>query len=312
MKFLRIKERFNILRDRLYFHVVLKEELDQIDGKLHLLLDNQLDIRNVKPAIGDLRLKQEVCFQILRILKRIAKAESISFWLDFGTLLGAVRHSGFVPWDDDLDISLVNPDYDRFCDLLQKSLPPQLVFEGGRNSIGNALGTARVLERTTGFYVDLYPYERISMALQSNGKPTAWQSEYQEEYERVFQLGTADGLTKALKTRIDDWQSSHAQGDGTEDGVAVSMYYFQASPMYRRVYNASDIYPFKTAVFEGDEFFIPRNASRILSDIYGDYLRFPSDAGSGRHGRTSVLSQTVRAVIDELNEVVRTMDQQSN
>lgn len=297
MKPLRLKERFKILRDRLYFHVVLKEELDRIDGKLLLLLDHQLDIRTMKPAIGDLRLKQEVCFQMLRILKRIAKSESISFWLDFGTLLGAVRHGGFVPWDDDLDISLANPDYTRFCDILPSKLPPQLVFKDGR-----------VLERKTGFYVDLYPYERVPGALRPGGTKTEWENQYQAEYDRIVRIGLADGMTETLKQRIVNWHTSHANGDGTEDGVAVSMLYFVASPMYRRVYAATDIYPFQTAVFEGEEFLIPRNSSRVLSEIYGDILRFPRDAGAGRHGQTSVSPQVVRAVIDELNEIVRTMD----
>ena len=297
MKPLRLKERFKILRDRLYFHVILKEELDRIDGKLLLLLDNQLDIRNVKSAVGDLRLKQEASFQILRILKRIAKDESISFWLDFGTLLGAVRHGGFIPWDDDLDISLANPDYNRFCAILPKKLPPQLYFKEGR-----------VLERRTGFYVDLYQYERIPGALRSDGTTTEWEQKYQAEYEQIFRLGLANGMTEKIRQRIANWLAAHSKGDGTVDGIAVSMSYFQASPMYRRVFADADIFPLKTMVFEGEEFYIPKNASRVLFDIYGDILRFPRDAGGGRHSRSSILPQDIRAVIDELNEVVRAMD----
>lgn len=297
MKLIRLKERLKILRDRLYFHVILKEELDRIDGKLLLLLDHQLDIRELKPAVGDLRLKQEASFQILRILKRIAKAESISFWLDFGTLLGAVRHGGFIPWDDDLDISLSNPDFNRFCDLLPSKLPPQLYFKEGR-----------VLERRTGFYVDLYKYERIPGALRSDGTITEWEQEYQAEYERIFRLGLVDGMTEKIKQRIVNWLATHSKGDGTVDGIAVSMSYFQASPMYRRVFADSDIFPLKKAVFEGEDFFIPKNAPHILSEIYGDFLRFPRDAGGGRHSRSSILPQVIRAVIDELIEVVRVMD----
>ena len=309
MKSLRLKERFKILRDRLYFHVILKEELDRIDGKLLLLLDHQLDIRTMKPAVGDLRLKQEACFQMLRLLKRIAESESIPFWLDFGTLLGAVRHGGFVPWDDDLDISLANPEYDRFCSILPEKLPPQLFFERYRTTSGYDIGISRVVERKTGFYIDIYPYDRIPGALRADGSATEWLREYRREFEAVFKLGEEHDLTKSLGERISGWLTAHGRGDGTEDGIAVSMWYFRARPMYRRVYSAADVFPLKKKVFEGEEFFVPYDSDRVLSDIYGDVMRFPKDAGSyAQHGRGNALPEEIRAVIDELNGIVRTMD----
>ena len=79
--------------------------------------------------------------------------------------------------------------------------------------------------------------------------------------------------------------------------------------MYRRVYSAADVFPLKKKVFEGEEFFVPYDSDRFLSDIYGDVMRFPKDAGSyAQHGRGNALPEEIRAVIDELNGIVRTMD----
>ena len=309
MKSFRIRERFKILRDRLYSHVIIEKALDRIDGKLLLLLDHGLDIRTLKPATGGLRLKQEACFQILRILKRIAKSESVSFWLDYGTLLGSIRHGGFIPWDDDIDVSMVNPEYDRFCSLLPGKLPSQLEFKRGGTCSTGDVGISRVYEKRTGFHVDIFPYERIPRALKGNRADTEWKKEYEKEFEHVFRLCLDRGLTTGVKQRIVDWLSTHKQGDGTETGIATSMFYFQASSTYRRVYQDKDVFPLASSVFEGEEFFVPSNFNRILSDLYGDILRFPKDAGNAaNYERSAATSQEIRSVIDELNEIVRKMD----
>ena len=57
----------------------------------------------------------EVKAEMLRLLKivdNICRNKGIKYWIDGGTLIGAVRHKGFIPWDDDIDISLLKPDYD--------------------------------------------------------------------------------------------------------------------------------------------------------------------------------------------------------
>lgn len=57
---------------------------------------------------------QLVCTDMLRLIDKICKAEKITYFLSGGTLLGAVRHQGFIPWDDDIDVMMPRPEYERF------------------------------------------------------------------------------------------------------------------------------------------------------------------------------------------------------
>ena len=64
--------------------------------------------------IGTEELKK-IQFEILCFVDQFCKNNGIRYWIDCGTLLGAVRHKGFIPWDDDIDLGMLREDFDRFC-----------------------------------------------------------------------------------------------------------------------------------------------------------------------------------------------------
>ncbi len=76
------------------------------------------------PDNSPLRTLQLHMLDILIEFDRICKKHNIQYWLDAGTLLGAVRHGGFIPWDDDIDVCMFPADYKRFCKICQAELAP--------------------------------------------------------------------------------------------------------------------------------------------------------------------------------------------
>ena len=297
------RAKIGILRDHVTMEPRIRESLRRIDGKLLLLLDNQLDIRAVRPAEGRLRLRQEVELLILRVLDAVAKQNGIPYWLMYGTLLGAVRHGGFVPWDDDLDIALLEDDYEKFHTLLPSALPDGLEVQRWRSANHPRLGIMRAIDRATGCFVDIYPHLRVPGAISSAAGTTAWERDYLAYLDAVIKPDGHKPLTDAERDGMRKWIASHAQGDGDEEGIAVSPEYATVVPLYRKVFPASDILPLSTRSFEGFDFPVPNRPDKVLERIYDTYDRFPGDAGVSHLSPEAVRVdvRTLRASIDRLH-----------
>ncbi|MBR0150734.1 MAG: LicD family protein, partial [Synergistaceae bacterium] len=59
---------------------------------------------------------QAAQFDVLKRVDAICREQGIKYWVGFGTLLGAVRHKGFIPWDDDIDLLFMREDYNKLAD----------------------------------------------------------------------------------------------------------------------------------------------------------------------------------------------------
>ena len=74
------------------------------------------------------RMVQEKLYEAMKDIDKICKKNKIDYFLTDGTCLGAVRHKGFIPWDDDVDIGMSRDDYNRFIKVLDKELPDKYVY----------------------------------------------------------------------------------------------------------------------------------------------------------------------------------------
>lgn len=75
-----------------------------------------------------LRKLQLTELELLVEFDRICRKNNIVYILGYGTMLGAVRHKGFIPWDDDVDVFLMRDEYERFCDACEKDLDKEKFF----------------------------------------------------------------------------------------------------------------------------------------------------------------------------------------
>lgn len=94
---------------------------------------------------------QFVELSILEVVGSLCDKFGINWWLDGGTCLGAMRHKGFIPWDDDIDIGMMRSDYDRFCSIASTELPDGYSFHDSRNSPGYAAMFCKVYKDGTRF-----------------------------------------------------------------------------------------------------------------------------------------------------------------
>lgn len=99
-----------------------------------------------------LREVQRCCFHILEYIDATCKRENIPYCLVFGTALGSVRHHGFIPWDDDIDIAVLEEDYARFCRAIRESPAPYYKIFEPFVTEGYMIPHAKVFDSRTVFY----------------------------------------------------------------------------------------------------------------------------------------------------------------
>ena len=116
---------------------------------------------------------QKCILNILVAVDKVCRENGIRYWLSDGTMLGAVRHGGFIPWDDDADIAMPRPDYERFVKHADEWLPKPFelqTFEKDENCTSEFLkvidGSTTLIERWSlnqvgGVYIDVCPIDGI-------------------------------------------------------------------------------------------------------------------------------------------------------
>ena len=86
------------------------------------------EVRNGYYNPGIIKRAWAAQLEILATIDKICRKHKIRYYVDFGTLLGAVRENNFIAWDDDLDIMMLRDDFERFIKIVDKALPKELKF----------------------------------------------------------------------------------------------------------------------------------------------------------------------------------------
>ena len=125
------------------------------------------------PEGSMLRRQQLRMLDILLYVDKVCKEHNIRYWLSSGTLLGAVRHGGFIPWDDDLDIEMLREDYEKFLKVFPEN--KDFALQTIQNDPNYFLGFAKVRDlhsqisefdmdkyyKYRGLFIDVFSLERI-------------------------------------------------------------------------------------------------------------------------------------------------------
>lgn len=123
-----------------------------------------------------LRRLHETELEILDAIRAICDEEGLNWFLIGGSVLGAKRHAGFIPWDDDIDMGMLRDDYERFLEVAPSKLPPEFELLSPRHTPGYAAMFAKVQKKGTrfrnretvdagvdmGIFVDILPRDRVA------------------------------------------------------------------------------------------------------------------------------------------------------
>lgn len=135
----------------------------------NILLENKYMDRNLLKQIHDIQL------EILLEFNRICRKHNLKYFLDSGTAIGAVRHKGFIPWDDDIDIGMLRSDYNQFLKIAEKELKegyflectatekecPYLFAKIRKDNTIFMEWCHRNIKMHQGIYIDIFPYDTL-------------------------------------------------------------------------------------------------------------------------------------------------------
>ena len=233
---------------------------------------------------------------ILEEFDRICKALQIPYVLFAGTLLGAVRHEGFIPWDDDLDVLMLRSDYQRFLQeaeqlldqerfFLQKEFSPHWPMFFSKLRLNNTTCLEKYHPRDPqihqGVYIDIFPCDNA--AATSLGR-------------RLQFLASKVVIAKALDKRGYDTPSKGKRifmalcrclpgapflrivKTGSPNGKYVHGFPGGAHGYRKSVFERNWLSEAVPGVFEGKQFPIPVGYDALLKDMYGDYMRLPPES----------------------------------
>lgn len=253
-----------------------------------------------------LKKLQAIELEILLAINELCQKEGISWFMTGGTLLGAVRHGGFIPWDDDVDIAMLREDYDRFLERAEKHLPEGYSLHTVHNTPGHGALFAKVYKDGTrfenretrgagcpqGVFVDVFPYDRIpddprlrSKVIKRSRHNQRMSYLYHTPDVNVPHRGTLGRIERvacsaghrALQSMAKDAQVFAGRRDRIVDSLPsdssnVCLYLgFDTRPL-----DVSRLLPIQSITFEGHDLPAPCDAEYCLKRMYGDWRILPA------------------------------------
>ena len=252
---------------------------------------------------------------VLNAVGSLCDKFGINWWLDGGTCLGAMRHKGFIPWDDDIDIGMMRSDYDRFCNIAPAELPDGFSFHDSRNSLGYAAMFCKVYKDGTlfenqegrdsgsamGIFVDVFPYDflyeepelrsrQLKLALNAQRRSYLYHSGNITVPHRGFLGSVEKAACKVLhfierasnKDPLEyQRQFNRAIPDSSVGAVGracLTLAWPNMNPI-----SVDDIFPLAQAEFEGDLYPVPRLTDKYLTTMYGDWRAIPKEEDRHTH-----------------------------
>lgn len=257
---------------------------------------------------------------LLKEFDLFCKQNNLTYFLCGGTLLGAIRHKGFIPWDDDIDVYMPRPDYEKFKSLTKEKPVKENIFTytydfSEHKTIypfmklidTNTLVIEKyVTGKKTGIWIDIFPIDGLSSDNKLNEKL------YKKNtfYKRVFRFCTnkASYTTNVVKKvlliltkpffkcvnltwlckKFDKTAQTYDYNTAEKAGVTIWGY------GSKEIMIKKELFPVLKIEFENGKFNAPSNYDYYLSHLYGDYMQLPPEEKRVYHGFDAYLIEETK------------------
>ena len=249
--------------------------------------------------VTDVSEIQQMELGIMEYIHEVCQKIGVKYFLAYGSLIGAVRHKGFIPWDDDMDICMLREDYEKLQDYLIANPDERYEVMSYKNNLNYVYPFMKVQDNHTylleedvridsnmGIYVDIFPVDGYEDDADFKNKMTKLIKKRQLSCYTFKGITNTKSLLNSLiryvsvvifyftntnkyVEQIDELAKSRAVADYEQ--VDYLIYKDMNKPVWKREWLEQVI----VGTFEGEEFMIPKHYHEILTSDYGDYMQLP-------------------------------------
>lgn len=281
----------------IYLFLDNRQLFDTTTEKSTLIQHNNGNVK--KLDISDIH---SITLDLMDMVHNICETNGLTYYIAYGSLIGAIRHNGFIPWDDDFDIWMMRDDYEKFIDIVRNHNNPRYRIATRADDENYPYGIARFYDanyqffHTTlknqfnlGVFIDIYPldscsssYSDIKHILNKIQRINYCYSIYQYKFSLSNKIRTVIKLPihyllrmvygKTYNKRVDEriLRIIYSENDKLAENVCV---YWEPSEFC--YYNRSLFSEKQLHQFEDRYYWIPKEYDTILSLQYGDYMTMP-------------------------------------
>lgn len=241
---------------------------------------------------------RELQFKLLEIMKvfhNVCEKHGIKYFMLGGTMLGAVRHKGFIPWDDDMDVGIPRKDYEKLLKLPKSEWPQNIVFKTPYNSSDLIFPYSKIMDLNTtlvedrldgiveGIYIDIFPLDGAGNSFK-HAKLRYWGFYWKQGLlfnnqdhgdkktilRRLVQRYARGRDVKKLYKSLEKWMKRINYDKSSIIGNYAGAWGFKEF-MYKNVMESPILYEFEDLKLYGSN-----DAHSYLNSLYGDYMKLPS------------------------------------
>ena len=253
------------------------------------LIDTKLNFfKKIGKEPGHFKNIQLIILSIMDSFNEICIKNDLKYWLWSGTLLGAIRHEGFIPWDEDADVGMPREDFNKFKEIVKPNPRYELVdfYEAGIRP--NACGRfSKLVDKECPYpiYLDIFPFDKEFVDDHDEAAKKYYTARIPLEKE-IWEKANKLGLKKEsrpiedpeIKFQMDEifdrYIPKKQEGDSYQWGLEL----FKA-PWIKR-FGGGVLLPTRIALFEDREFYVPNDYIKVLNLSFKDWTKLPNDCYS--------------------------------